>query len=85
MNNIVRSALRMQTLKPILNAFKTSTNIKNGYYMNKQLSRSLWSMCNSYNNDKLKVGVCHKHSNLCNCGCGKHSIHSKGNINQRSE
>ncbi|KAI4471203.1 complement component 1 [Holotrichia oblita] len=56
MNSIVRSALRMHTLKPILNAFKASTNLRNGYYMNKQLSRSLWSMCNSYNSDKLKNG-----------------------------
>lgn len=80
MNNIVRSALRINKFKPLFNAFKTSINVKSGYQQ-KQLTRSLWHMCNS-SNDKFKNGlICNKHSDLCNCGCGKHSIHSKGRYN----
>ncbi|KRT80300.1 hypothetical protein AMK59_6612 [Oryctes borbonicus] len=78
MNNIIKYMLRANVYKPLLSTVKSSANLKNGIYLHKQLTRNLWYMCNFHNNDKFNSTlISSKHSNLCNCGCGKHNLHSK--------
>lgn len=76
MNSIFKSALRSSVLKRLY-PLKNVITISN---QQRQITRNLWYMCNSRNENLTKsIGIKLQHpTELCSCGCGKKGVHSKG-------
>lgn len=75
MNNILKATLRINGLRSLLNPVKNYLAVS-AVNQQRQIQRSLWSMCNS----RSENGITNVHSHLCSCGCGgsKRNAHTKG-------
>lgn len=76
MNNILKSTVRLSALKRLYQ-LKNVITVSN---QQRQITRNLWYMCNS-RNDNFTKSISVKLQNpteLCSCGCGKKGVHSKG-------
>lgn len=79
MNNILKAAVRIHSLKSILNSVKKVVTINNYALQQRQLARNLWYMCSSRSDQFTEIArKLESASNKCSCGCGKHGAHTKG-------
>ncbi|XP_067010688.1 complement component 1 Q subcomponent-binding protein, mitochondrial [Anabrus simplex] len=81
MNKILTSVLRISSKKCLPSPFSQAKAANSVLDTTKrQLTRTLWHMCSTRNEDPQFVGGLKlKHpSNVCGCGCGMLRIHTKG-------
>lgn len=72
MNSILKTAVRLNGLKALLNPVKNMMSISN-VQSQAVVARNLWYLSNMQTQN-----VSGMHSNLCSCGCGsKKGVHTK--------
>lgn len=72
MNSIVRSALRVSTIRSFTPLGR------------RDFARTFWHMSKREVVPGTSAITLKKPSLVCNCGCGSHHIHTKGNLNVSS-
>jgi len=73
MNNLLRTAFRVNNYRSLLNPVKNVVSLNNAFQQ-RQIARNIWYMCNSQSGKEIDL----KLSKLCTCGCmNKHGVHSK--------
>ncbi|KAJ8922268.1 hypothetical protein NQ315_004206 [Exocentrus adspersus] len=75
MNNVFKTAIKLNGLRSLLNPLKSKASVAGGIQQKKFFARNLWYMCESRYEGQIQ-GT--KNNYLCSCGCGGRGIHTKG-------